>query len=321
MTAVGKILVIFNLLFSVGVGALAVVDYSTRTRWAKGFGELEATNKVVTESRNLYKEQADNRGKTLQNLSTELANEVKKDIPDVLRKDDKKGGMDWDEDKVRNVVPEVIKALKIARDRNKSLETEVESQRKLVLVERLKATKAATGTALARATIDVRQKDVDQMRKLLKTETETNTKLIKESNDLRDKAVQAEIERRTAIDRAVELDRAVQDLAKENVRLRAAPGAGGGVATRGTNPPPDNVEGLIKRTDTSGLVTITIGSDSGIAKGHTLEVFRLKPLPKYLGQIRIVSVSHKEAVGQFAGRMTGPLREGDTVAARVQGGN
>ena len=84
--------------------------------------------------------------------------------------------------------------------------------------------------------------------------------------------------------------------------------------------PASPVEGRIRSIDEgSGLMKINVGSDAGLEKGHTLEVFRLKPLPKYLGQIRIISVTHKEAVGQAAGRLTGQLQVGDTVAARIQG--
>src|SRR5947209_2450018 len=50
------------------------------------------------------------------------------------------------------------------------------------------------------------------------------------------------------------------------------------------------------------LVSISIGSDSGLAKDQTLEVYRLKPLPLYVGQIRLVDVRAKEAVGKFVGK-------------------
>jgi hypothetical protein len=89
------------------------------------------------------------------------------------------------------------------------------------------------------------------------------------------------------------------------------------------NPPPENVDGVVKSVDPSGgLVTITIGSDAGLHKGHTLEVFHLDKDPKqskYLGTIRILEVTAKEAVGQVVGRATAPLQTGDRVASKLLG--
>src|SRR5262249_11624992 len=93
--------------------------------------------------------------------------------------------------------------------------------------------------------------------------------------------------------------------------------AGGGAAK---NPPPENVEGEVKEVDAkSGLVTISIGSDAGLQKGHTLEVFRLKPAPKYLGTLRIVDVRPKDAVGKPDSRSQGAIQTGDKVASKLQG--
>ena len=84
------------------------------------------------------------------------------------------------------------------------------------------------------------------------------------------------------------------------------------------NPPPEHVEGLVKEVDKNGLIKINLGSDAGLQKGHTLEVFRLGVKEsKYLGIVRIVEVSAREAVGQPVGKMTGPVEPGDRVASRI----
>jgi hypothetical protein len=325
MTVVGKILVFFNLLASVAVGFFAVVDYSTRTRWAAGFNELEQANRVLTESRNLYKEQADKRGEALQSTREKLVAVSIIDVPDLRKKDEK--GVDLkdaggqfipDPDKVPRVGEIISATLRAKSEQLKLQEAENERLRGALIAARKESTDAGIKSRVALEDVKQRQRDVEQMRVLLRQETDTNNKLIKDNNELRDKMVQAEIDRQTAQNRATDLMRQVEDLARQLERARTSGGAGAPVV-RGTNPPPEDVEGLIKRTDASGLVTITLGSDAGIAKGHTLEVFRIKPLPKYLGQIRILSVSHKEAVGQPAGRLTGAIMVGDTVASRIQG--
>ena len=55
-------------------------------------------------------------------------------------------------------------------------------------------------------------------------------------------------------------------------------------------------------------------------KGHTLEVFRLDPIPAksmYLGTIRILEVRPNEAVGQPIARPRVPIEKGDRVASRI----
>lgn len=88
-----------------------------------------------------------------------------------------------------------------------------------------------------------------------------------------------------------------------------------------SNPPPGEVEGLVKQVDAgSGLVTITVGSDAGLAKGHTLQVYRLQPAPKYLGRVRVLDVKPQEAVVKPDGKVTEPIRPGDRVASKLQRG-
>jgi hypothetical protein len=85
------------------------------------------------------------------------------------------------------------------------------------------------------------------------------------------------------------------------------------------NPPPDQVEGVIRSVDKEGLVKVSLGSDAGLAKGHTLEVFRLKPKPVYVGTVRILEVTATEAVGRPVGRMRAPPQEGDNVISTTRG--
>lgn len=86
----------------------------------------------------------------------------------------------------------------------------------------------------------------------------------------------------------------------------------------GKNPPAEPVEGLVTKVDAkSGLLTLSIGSDAGLEKGHTLEVYRLKPAAKYLGTVRILSVMPHEAVAQPGSRMADPVQIGDRVAGKV----
>jgi hypothetical protein len=85
-----------------------------------------------------------------------------------------------------------------------------------------------------------------------------------------------------------------------------------------SNPPRAQVEGTVTRVAEGGLVTVSVGSDAGLTKGHTLEVFRLGTTPRYLGRLRIVEVAPKQAVGQqIAGAAKEAIKSGDRVASQV----
>jgi len=88
-----------------------------------------------------------------------------------------------------------------------------------------------------------------------------------------------------------------------------------------SNPPIKNVQGVVKSVNDAGLVGISIGSDAGVAKGDTLEVYRLNAAvpeqSKYLGRIKIVEATAKSAVGQPIGKMVGTIQVGDQVSRIV----
>jgi hypothetical protein len=77
------------------------------------------------------------------------------------------------------------------------------------------------------------------------------------------------------------------------------------------------IEGKIKSIDASaGLVTITIGSDAGVFEGQILDVYRLKPEPRYLGKIKVVAVRRDQAVARpdaSSGRVSVEVQVGDQV--------
>jgi hypothetical protein len=155
--------------------------------------------------------------------------------------------------------------------------------------------------------------EVARLRKQLALEQKRIVVLLKEQKELRDRLVAAEIAARTHRDKEHNLERQLQRLARQVARLRVRSAAAPVVV----NPPKEKVEGLIERVGDKGLVTVNVGSDAGLAVGHTLEVFRLGAAPRYLGRIRILEVKPKEAVGQVVGRPTATLEKGDRVASRI----
>ncbi len=90
----------------------------------------------------------------------------------------------------------------------------------------------------------------------------------------------------------------------------------------GANPAPEGLQGGVLSTEEGGFLKVNLGSDSGLQKGHTLEVFRLDPDTKkaaYVGRVLVVEVRPKDAVCRTTGRMTGPVKAGDHGASRLTG--
>jgi hypothetical protein len=88
----------------------------------------------------------------------------------------------------------------------------------------------------------------------------------------------------------------------------------------GAGNPPADLQGRVLSTEEGGLVKVSLGSDAGLQKGHTLEVFRLdgeSGKGQYVGRVVVVEVRPKEAVCRATGRMTGPVKAGDHVASRL----
>ena len=175
----------------------------------------------------------------------------------------------------------------------------------------------------AQAEAQLRQLDNDQMRKTLNEQLAENKKL----HGFQQHAPHGEDHRRYRGERSPrsrdkQLTDKLEEMARDEARRKTsvAAGSSGKVGT-GKNPPQENIEGLVRQSQ-GNLVKITIGSDAGLLKGQTLEVFRLSSIPdqsKYLGTIKIIDMSATEAVGEPVGRMAGPMQSGDRVASRILG--
>jgi len=289
MTIVGKILVFINLAFSLVVGAMVVFVYLARTNYFIELKKERTYRQVDQANASAYKSQVE---------------EVKADMQVKI-------------DQEKATLKRVQDDLNAQQDAFKTLSTKL-------LAEEQKNVRSEAVIKAAEQEVRRRQEDVEQMRKTLRDEMDKGIKLVKDNNKLRDTATAATIQMRAALDTNTRLEGQLQTMARDMARLRGNVGATTTSAKAGQkNPPPEAIEGLIKTADPSGLVKITIGSDAGLTRGHTLEVFRLNQnnptLSKYLGTIQIIEVNATEAIGQPMGRMLAPLQSGDRVASRILG--
>jgi hypothetical protein len=287
MTAIGKIFVIINLLFSVVVAGFIVIVYARSTNWYAAQKKWEEAAKIADASRASSEKELEQ----VRAEASESARELKK-------KDDQ------------------IVAL---NGRIKAIEADAQTK----LTEVKKGSNAEQfSIASMRTELEKREAEVKSLEKQVKDKDEAIVKYIDLKNKANDAKVAAEIKADSYQAKAERLELRIRETEMDLVKLRRSGSGGSGgaalVSTKESNPPPQSVEGIVTETTQRGdLVRISIGSDAGLEKGHTLDVFRLKPTPLYLGQIRLTDVRAADAVGQPVDKLKFPAQKGDMVASDV----
>jgi hypothetical protein len=280
MNTLGKILVFINLLFAALVVALITMMFVTRENWKAGYDRV---------SRELSREQA--------NLVSER---------DAKRK------LETQKNEEIQTVSNDRDAMKKDRDdaRDKQKQAENSEQKVKLQLSEAQATAKQLQAALENSQVEVKNLDTR-----LKDTLDSNQKLVIDNKKLLERAVTAEVAYDSARQRNEGLVTQVQELLKEVQAARA--GYAAKASTLERNPPPEDIKGSIKTADMSnGLVTINLGSDNGLTKGNTLEVYRLRPSPQYVGVVRIMDVRPHEAVGKLVLRR-GQVQVGDEVASEI----
>jgi hypothetical protein len=282
MTVLGKVLVFVNLAFSVAVAALIMMAYVARTNWAAGYNDVKKKYEV------------------------ELARVAT--LEEELKKAEDAG--DAKERAVQAKLAQATKELQAVQSTAKDMQEQLTRKE-------TEFQKAGIGSANVQAEVNKLSQQAQRAQQLLADANKRLDDQAKEVSKMRDRAVSAEIENRTLKDRNDQLARVLEEREKDIVRIKATP-TGNSLAANAPNPPPGNVEGLVKNFDpSSGLLTITIGSDSGILKGHTLEVYRLTPNGRYVGTMRVMDVRPNEAVGKMVSKPLAPVQVGDKVASKI----
>jgi hypothetical protein len=287
MNTLGKTLAVVNLVLSVLVAAFIVNSYVARTNWHAAFKEQEKQANVLLADRDTYVAETVQLRDALVKANTDVAKNTQE--MDAARQDIKKHDADW------------------------SQKLDAQTRR----VRQLEA--SMTNGAVE---LDHRQKEVNYLKQLVSIRDDQLKNMVAQVENSRARAVESELAARSEQQRNESLlaeNERLNNLAKSSQRGEMAAGQGGDRnAPPRRNPPAEDVHGLIKALDQqSGLVTISIGSDAGLNKGNTLEVFRLAPEAAYLGQIEILAVRPDEAVGKPIVRTRGALQVGDRVASTI----
>jgi len=286
MTAVGKIMAFLVLVFSTLVLVMSLYVHSLWSEQRAEFEKLTKNYEVVNASRKAIEDET----KEIKNLSAKVRNEqkAKEQRIDLLTKEVAEKDV-----LVKNFQGEMKKEV----DRfNLSIEA-------------------------AKAEADSRQNQFALLNDTLKKEQSANIELAKQRDDMRQREVAAQIEAKNLRDRFVQMEKQLREVTKQLDNAKVSTSVAGGKSGGKENPPPEHVEGTVRKVDAGGLMTISIGADQGLQRGHTLQLFRLdlqRPgNSKYLGSIRVLDVANHEAVGEPVKALADRVQVGDKVASKI----
>jgi len=316
MTVVGKILVFLNLLFSLVVGAFAVIDYTSRTHWATSYKELENRYKLALAAKDTHQKE-----------STDLAKEKEQLYADLR----KFTGLNPKTNEDKRLIGE--RAVKLLDEQDK-------------LIASLRATidggdvggepREGLRQQLAKLTTQFReyqanqekfaldftrrQADTTKLRTDLKEQATLNLDLTRDRNRMLDEKVQAEIKARGLEDLNKRLLTRLTELDKISKLAGVAMAKGGaGMVGRASARPPEDLKGRVLRAE-GRLLEVSLGSDHGLMPNHKLYVFRLGQPPLYLGEVRVRTVEPNSAVVEVEGPMRRPIQKDDRVESSILGG-
>ncbi len=284
MTTLGKILVIVNLVFSVVVAAVIIIAFITRTNWREGFEKQAEANKA------------------LQERNVRLAADMK--------------GVREETDRRIQSIQDDLKSARTDLDQARKQAKELQDS---LTLEQGKSKADANAHAVIQSELERRRAEVTRLEKRVSDAELEIAKLQQDNREQRAVATKNQLDADSLRVRNAQLMDQLSQMAQDMERRKSGAGAvAGGMPN---NPPPEDVRGTIKALDaSSGLVTISLGSDAGLSVGNTLEAFRFKPRPTYLGRIQLVDVRHHDAVGKLIStQRRGLIQVGDEVASRIMG--
>lgn len=281
MTVLGKVLVFVNLGFSLAVAFFITQAYAKRTDWARAYRDADSALKAANASRDQYAEEARKAADDCKTKVTAANGQYQKTVAEL--------------DRVNAQVMQLSNELK------KKDETINQYNRGGAGVQAEIARLTEANARIEKLLADANKRLDDQARVV---------------EDFRARAVKAEIDNRELQRRNDQLVGIIEDKDKELIKIKAT-STTVNVASA-SNPPPGDVEGRIKQYDpTSGLMTITVGSDAGVLKGHTLFVYRLEPSGVYIGKMRVLETRPNEAVGKMVDKPRSPIQVNDKVASKI----
>lgn len=285
MTFVGKVLVFVQLTLSLLFMAFAAAVYSVHQDWRTSYESTKT--QLETTQRDLQNER-----QNLAKRETELQTQVETQQQRAETAEATNRGLEAQVAELQNRVA--------------SLTTE---RNQLQASARI-----AEKEALARREEAMKLRDQNRVLHASLNESETKVRNLEDQVYNKDLAIsQMDEKHKGILGQMAQLERIIR---LNNLETDAS-------AYEGLQDPPPDVTGLVlnKRegqTGRSDLVEISLGSDDGLNRGHSLYVYRNQGEGKYLGRINIVYVEPDRAVGAVMEKSrNGIIEKGDHVTSKL----
>jgi len=282
MTFVGKILVIVIMAFALLFLGISTVVFTTATDWKK---ETEKQRGEVT------KLQTKNRDATAALDASKKDLAAAKTAHELAKKelDNRIAALETDTKRLQDEITQSRTSLEVAQQNAKTSLDEAAARK--AETDLLREQKSAVEKQANE--YKIRQTELNDQIRILTRERD----VAKENNkDLRDR------------------------VARYSTLLRGK-GLSDDISTvKGTESPPV-VRGEVLRVDARNKrVELSIGSDDGLVPGHQLHLYRVKPQPEYLGEVKIISTDPDQAVGQVVGNTVNgkKIQGGDIVSSTIR---
>lgn len=265
MTALGKVLVFFNVLFALVTGGLIVVVFLTRTNWRVGMELAQQETKAARAALEAERSAAAQKRLDAEAEIKRLQEEISRLNTVILGKD-----------------------VEIAGERKKFNDARAESM------------KAAEISNAASAEISRLQTERNQLSVQLNT---VNEQLAQTARELAETTARETFHKLRADTNERELASTKEELVRvrrryEELLARVPEAATSSVVATPKRIPSVETSGRV--TGVSGnLAAISLGSDNGIEQGHVLQVYRMGANPLYLGTLTVTRTEPHRAVGTF----------------------
>ncbi len=317
MTAVGKILVFLTMAMSLALGTISLFVHALVVKKNAELVEAKKTLEVNQSNIALYTKDKVTWGEERSKLERSRS-----DLESRLRDFDtlfKQAALEGSDPAKLN------EYLSLQKKTNQDLQTKVKTYEQEINLLRTDGKAKVEETNSANAGKDIAEKDsttrasqMSRVQEELQAAVKARQEMFMEKNRMFEDKTQAEIVATALRTRNSEMEKELKRLSTENKRLRES----GSTTVAKPGQPRDNfpsvpLEGAVMRSDETGLMQISLGSDDGLQRGHTLELFRLNPAA-YLGRVKIIEVNPKDAVAQPVGQLNGKPGKGDKVASQIR---
>ncbi len=315
MTTFGKILAFLTLLMSGALGFMALSLHALSTQRNE---ELRVARKTFEANQaNVVAYLKEKEG-----FAQERSN-LERDRTDLKTKMEK---MEFIQKNAAEEVPKLQSLLRLTADKVQVLTAEkiqllaekknLETMGKSSVMEK---NSEKNSKEIAEKDSVTRSGELEKVRMDLEEAIKSRQEMFNDRTKMFELKTQAEIQVIALKNRSGDMEKEIKRLTLENKRIKDSGGSDKTVTTAGgkRNPPGTPLEGKVLRADASGLVQISLGSDFGLERGHTLELFRLSP-PKYIGVVKVIEVNSKDAVAQPVGALNDRPLAGDSVASQIK---